>query len=107
MKTSSREKSIGSYLRVRDEKWSRKKDALLERLSKDTRTVKLDKENLVADTNRRSKEVERLEEENNAIAKQVKNLQNELLKKRTAAKEVFKRSDALKRKLVELLARKR
>jgi chromosome segregation ATPase len=107
MKKPNQENTVDPYSEVPEERWPKKKNALLERLSKDTSAVKLDKKNLIAERNRLATEIERLEEENNTVAKQLRDLQSELLKKRTAVKEVFERSDALKRKLVGLLAKKR
>lgn len=107
MKKPNQENTVDPYSEVPEERWPKKKNALLERLSKDTSAVKLDKKNLIAERNRLATEVERLEEENNTVAKQLRDLQSELLKKRTAVKEVFEKSDALKRKLIGLLAKKR
>ena len=107
MKTPIRANNVNPDSGPPEEKLSQKKDGLLERLSKDAGSVKLDKKELVAERKRRAEEVEKLEEENNAVAQQVRDLQRGLLKKRVAAKEVFEKSDALKRKLVGLLGKKR
>ena len=92
----------------RDEKKGlKKKEALLTRLSKDLRSGTLDKQNLVDERNRCAAEVEKLEQENSAAARRVMDLQSELVQKRAAAKNVFDRSDELKKQLVGLLAKKR
>ena len=63
MTPPSRENSVDPHSSLSEEKWSRKKDALLERLSKDTGSVKLDKKDLVAERKRRAEEVEKLEDD--------------------------------------------
>lgn len=107
MKTPNRKNGIDHDLRGAEKKGSKKKDALLERLSKGLHLGRLDKENLVAERNRRAAEAEKLEQENNAAARRVMDLQSELVQKRVAAKDVFDGSDELKKNLIGLLAKKR
>lgn len=107
MNTPNSKNGIGHDLPGAEKKGSKKKDALLERLSKDLSPGRLDRENLVAERNRRAAEVEKLEQENNTAARRVMDLQSELVQKRAAAKDVFNRSDGLKKDLVGLLAKKR
>ena len=107
MKASKKTNGSDHGLNWDDQKGSKKKDALLARLSKDLRSGTLDKENLVAERRRCAAEVEMLKQENNIAAKRIADLQNGLVQKRAAAKTVFDRSDELKKHLVGLLAKKR
>ena len=107
MKMPDRKNGIDQDLQEDEKKGSKKRDALLARISKDLRSGRLDKENVVAQRNRCAAEVEKLEQENKTAAKRVMDLQSELVQKRTAAKNVFDRSDELKKHLVGLLAKKR
>ena len=107
MKAHNQKNGSDHDLKWADKKGSKKKDALLARLSKDLRSGTLDKENLVAERKRCASEVENLEQENNTAARRVVDLQRELVQKRASAKNVFDRSDQLKKQLVGLLAKKR
>ena len=107
MKMPNRKNGIDHDLREAEKKRSKKKDALLARLSRDLRSGTLDKENLVAERKRCAAEVEMLEQENNTAASRIVDLQRELVQKRASAKNVFNRSDELKKHLVGLLAKKR
>ena len=104
---TNRKNGIDHGLLRDDKKGSKEKDDLLARISKDLRSGRLDRENLVAQRDQCAAEVEKLEQENKTAARRIMDLQSELVQKRAAAQNVFDRSDELKKHLIGLLAQKR
>ncbi|HUV49784.1 MAG TPA: hypothetical protein VMW78_02015 [Anaerolineae bacterium] len=92
---------------VMEDRWIKKKEALLKSLSKGGGVLKIDRENLTMEKKRVVSEVERLEEENHLMSRSVRDFQLQLSEKRRKSRILLKRSDVLKKKLVRLLARER
>lgn len=92
---------------VTEERWMKKKEALLKSLSKDRSAQKIDRAQLSTEKQRLISEVERLEEQNYSMAKSVKDFELQLSEKRRMSQMLFERSDALKKKLIRFLARER
>lgn len=105
MKTPSEDNTGGPSSKVTEEEWLEKKDALLKRLSRDRRTLKVEREDLTRERERLISGIEGLEEENHLMAKSVKDFELQLSRKRRACQTLYKRSDDLKEELARSLAR--
>jgi chromosome segregation ATPase len=92
---------------VGEEEWTEKKEALLRGISEGRSALKIDRESLTREKEKLVSDVERLEDENHLMARSVKDFQLQLSEKRSKSQMLFTRSDALKKKLVGLLARER
>lgn len=92
---------------VTEEDRTEKKEGLLRGISKGRSALKMDRESLAREKERVVSEVERLEEENNLMAGRARDFQLQLSEKRRKSWMLLNRSDALKKKLVRLLARER
>jgi chromosome segregation ATPase len=92
---------------VGEEEWTEKKEALLRGISEGRSALKIDRQSLTREKEKLVSDVERLEDENHLMARSVKDFQLQLSEKRSKSQMLFNRSDALKKKLVRLLARER
>jgi chromosome segregation ATPase len=92
---------------VGEEEWTEKKESLLRGISEGRSALKIDRESLTREKEKLVSDVERLEDENHLMARSVKDFQLQLSEKRSKSQMLFTRSDALKKKLVGLLARER
>ena len=105
MKTPKEGNTGRPFSNVTEEEWLKKKDALLKRLSRHRRTLRVEKEDLTGERERLIVGIEGLEEENHLMAKSVKDFELQLSKKRRVCQTHYKRSDDLKEELARSLAR--
>lgn len=92
---------------VTEEERTEKRQDFLRGILEGRGALKIDRESLTREKERLISDVERLEEENHLMSRSVKDFQFQLSEKRRKSQILLKRSDALKKKLVRLLARER
>ncbi|HIJ76093.1 MAG TPA: hypothetical protein HPP81_05195 [Deltaproteobacteria bacterium] len=81
------------------------REELLKRLAGRQCDLKVERDALRKERERALAEVRSLEDENHAMARQAKDLQLQLFDKRKAAQKLFQRSEELKKRAVQLLAK--